>query len=284
MTTTNLKSPNSYKPSNSTSVAKKASTFRRLPAKPIHMAREELATHSRNVSTLSLPPRSPLLEKVSDRSPQASPAHVLSSPKLHTHADPVPPPSIQQSPSRASHTSTTSATQSHLANSHSQSNTPISTTSSRPAPYRPGFQPKGVYRPLTDEFVARRRLIRDGEVQGGITRVERTKLERRLEKLIALHFSCPLFPEVSKQSPHKELNARENRRASSFFDFQGLRGININEPGDLWRGVVRGGLGDTTKMDIRGTLTLVVCRLTLILLFNSFGATNNAMAKRRRCF
>lgn len=261
MTTSNIKSPNSSKSSSSTSMPKKASTFRRLPAKTTHITKTETATHSRNVSTISLPPRSPLPEQLSDGSPRVYPTQMPRSPQFHSHVDPVPPPSIQQAPSRASHTSTTSTTQSQSTNPHSRLNTPISTTSSRPAPYRPGFQPKGVYRPLTDEFIARRRLIRDGDgdVQGGITRVERTKLERRLEKLIALHFSHPLSPEGGKQSLRKGLNARENRRASSFFDFQGLRGININDAGDLWRGVVRGGLGDAAKMDIRGVLPLVVC-------------------------
>ncbi|KJA18547.1 hypothetical protein HYPSUDRAFT_45069 [Hypholoma sublateritium FD-334 SS-4] len=253
MTTSDVKSPNSSKPSSSTSMPKKASTFRRLPARTTHITKTEVVTHSRNVSTISLPPRSPLPEQLSHGSPPVYPTRIPPSPRFHSPVDPAPPLTIQQAPSRASHTSSTSATQSQSTNPHSRMNTPISTTSSRPAPYRPGFQPKGVYRPLTDEFIARRRLIRDDEVQGGIARVERTKLERRLEKLIALHFSHPLSPEGGKQSLQKQLNARENRRASSFFDFQGLRGININDAGDIWRGVVRGGLGDATKTDIRAS-------------------------------
>ncbi|KAJ7684628.1 FYVE zinc finger-domain-containing protein [Mycena polygramma] len=85
------------------------------------------------------------------------------------------------------------------------------------APYRPGFQPKGVYRPRTDEFIAHRKAH---AVSAGYASAERTKLERRLEKLIALH-----FPDERKSStgvgrrPGIAPTMTANRRASSFFEF-----------------------------------------------------------------
>ncbi|KAJ6547038.1 FYVE zinc finger-domain-containing protein [Mycena capillaripes] len=84
------------------------------------------------------------------------------------------------------------------------------------APYRPGFQPKGVYRPRTDEFIAHRKAH---AISAGYASAERTKLERRLEKLIALH-----FPKEGKSTtgvgrrPGIAPAMNANRRASSFFD------------------------------------------------------------------
>ncbi|KAJ7074293.1 FYVE zinc finger-domain-containing protein [Mycena amicta] len=70
------------------------------------------------------------------------------------------------------------------------------------APYRPGFQPKG--------FISHRQAH---AVSAGYASAERTKLERRLEKLIALH-----FPEETRKRPGLAQQANQNRRASSFFD------------------------------------------------------------------
>ncbi|KAI6038458.1 hypothetical protein EDC04DRAFT_3022518 [Pisolithus marmoratus] len=87
------------------------------------------------------------------------------------------------------------------------SNSPLPKATSRPlAPYRPGFQPRGVYRPRTDEFF----LARKTKADAG--RIERTKLERRLEKLIHLHFP---ISEAESAAPKR---ITEHRRASSFFD------------------------------------------------------------------
>ncbi|CAE6437443.1 hypothetical protein ACGC1H_004416 [Rhizoctonia solani] len=95
------------------------------------------------------------------------------------------------------------------------------TACSRPAPYRAGFQPKGVYRHRTEEFEAIRAKKIDGK------RTEEKRLTRRLEKLIDLHFS----------SKEKDAPPPPNRRASSFFDLDlaDLKGKSANE---LWRGVV----------------------------------------------
>jgi hypothetical protein len=133
---------------------------------------------------------------------------------------------------------------------------------SKHAPYRPGFQPRGIYRPLTDDFLAIRRSIRDGG-DGGTKRVERTKLERRLEKLIALHFPYHASSDTLKGKPEKDLRpslgapGRENRRSSSVFDFQSLRSLSLHDASDLLRGVVTGGPSDPTKTDIRGWFDLL---------------------------
>ena len=48
------------------------------------------------------------------------------------------------------------------------------------SPYRPGFQPRGVYRYRTDDYLTARDLVKkEGQV-------ERQRLERRLEKVIAI--------------------------------------------------------------------------------------------------
>ncbi|KAF8610000.1 FYVE-domain-containing protein [Ceratobasidium sp. AG-I] len=91
----------------------------------------------------------------------------------------------------------------------------------RPAPYRAGFQPKGVYRHRTDEFEAARAKRSDAK------RTEEKRLTRRLEKLIDLHFS----PKAEKPAPVP------NRRASSIFDLD-LSDLKSKSANELWRGVV----------------------------------------------
>ena len=66
--------------------------------------------------------------------------------------------------------------------------TPISGTSTQL--YRPGLQPKSVYRLRTDEFAEARKSKRS------VGKTERMRLERQLEKLISLHFSEPAFGNV----------------------------------------------------------------------------------------
>ena len=67
-----------------------------------------------------------------------------------------------------------------------------------------------MYRPRTDEFVEARNQSRD------LGRIERTRLERRLEKLINLHFPPPGQRKV--ETPEPRPVRQENRRASSFWD------------------------------------------------------------------
>ncbi|KAJ8093103.1 carboxypeptidase Y-deficient [Marasmius tenuissimus] len=108
------------------------------------------------------------------------------------------------------------------------------------APYRPGFQPNGFYRPRTDEFLALRRVARDGAESGvGRKRMERTKLERRLEKLIGLHF--PEGKDAAARPVMKE-------RRSSIFDVS-LSDLRSASGSSIWKGVVGGG----AKNDIRAS-------------------------------
>lgn len=133
------------------------------------------------------------------------------------------------------------------------SGSPSTPTASSRTVYRPGFQPKGVYRPLTDDFLSMRRQKRE------MGRVERTRLERRLEKLVELHF--PRDDEGEKttdvsaegKGKGKERPQAPARRASSFFeiDFSELRAKSAS---DIWRGVLesRASAANGGKGDVRG--------------------------------
>lgn len=142
------------------------------------------------------------------------------------------------------------------------------------APYRPGFQPKGLYRPLTDEFLALRRLKRDGDGADGrspgMKRVERTKMLRRLEKLIDLH-----FPSTSQQASRRP---QAHRRASSLFDFD-IRKISISDAGDLLRGVVGGG----DVQDLRGQFSPFQLLYRSSSFPHSRRTEDHTMAGRRTC-
>ncbi|KAF9265740.1 hypothetical protein L218DRAFT_859383 [Marasmius fiardii PR-910] len=84
-----------------------------------------------------------------------------------------------------------------------------------------------------------RRVARDGAENGaGQKRMERTKLERRLEKLISLH-----FPDDGKDAKP----AIPERRLSSIFNVS-LEDIKSAGGSALWKGVVGGNM----KNDIRG--------------------------------
>ena len=148
---------------------------------------------------------------------------------------PVPFP-VQRTPSSSQPpTPAASAASVSPVTSPSPPSTRTSTPVRSTAPYRPGFQPKGVYRPLTDEFLEARRSRRD------IGRVEQTRLERRLEKLINLHFG---------EDADKRATARpkQAKRMSSIWELD-LRSM---APGDLWRGVVQNQGTAGGKADIRG--------------------------------
>ena len=81
-------------------------------------------------------------------------------------------------------------------------------------------------------------------------RVERTKLERRLEKLIMLHFPESGHEEKAKPGPRPLANL--NRRAS-IFDFGSLKSMNFNDAGDLWKGIIASNVMDSAKSDLRGS-------------------------------
>ncbi|KAK7449662.1 carboxypeptidase Y-deficient [Stygiomarasmius scandens] len=170
----------------------------------------------------------------------------------------VPLPSSQvQSPSRTPNVYSRPTSQ-----SPTPRGTPSSMRQSTPTPYRPGFQPKGVYRPRTDEFLSLRRIARDGPESDSSKRIERTKLERRLEKLIALHFPEPGDPQPEKDTGSKELsrpqitpkqksatNAR--RRTSSFFEMS-MDDIRKSVGDNLLRSVLSSSTNSAPrKSDIR---------------------------------
>ncbi|KAI0362345.1 hypothetical protein OH77DRAFT_44645 [Trametes cingulata] len=143
---------------------------------------------------------------------------------------PVPLPHAASSPALTPSTSVSSSV------------TGVSRASGRsPAPYRPGFQPKGVYRPRTDEFIEARNHSRD------VGRIERTRLERRLEKLINLHFPPP-GQQKSESSEHRPM--QQNRRASSFWDLD-FATLKEKSAGDLWREVLQTQASQGSKNDIR---------------------------------
>ena len=142
------------------------------------------------------------------------------------------PVSVQRAPSETPpHTSAAPSP----TTSPSPSSVRTSTLVRFSAPYRPGFQPKGVYRPLTDEFLEVRRSHRDSG------RVEQTRLERRLEKLINLHFG----EGADKRAPARPKQAK---RMSSIWELD-IRNIG---PGDLWRGVIQSQVASGSKADLRG--------------------------------
>lgn len=155
-------------------------------------------------------------------------ASTLGTPPIH---DGLPSHSVTSSPSHG----LTPSTLTSSAAMPSASRAPGRSS----APYRPGFQPKGVYRPRTDEFVEARNQNRDAG------RVERTRLERRLEKLINLHFPPP---GQRKQEASEPRPMQQNRRASSFWDLD----LKNKSAGDLWREVVQSQGSQIGKNDIRG--------------------------------
>jgi rabenosyn-5 len=108
------------------------------------------------------------------------------------------------------------------------------------APYRPGFQPPGFYRPLTDEFLEVRRSHRESG------RVEQTRLERRLEKLINLHFG----EGTDKRAPARP---KQVKRMSSIWELD-IRNLGA---GDLWRGVIQSQVASGSKADLRGVFLFI---------------------------
>ncbi|KAH7927087.1 amidase signature enzyme [Leucogyrophana mollusca] len=188
------------------------------------------AVHSRVTSTTSVN------STIAEDRPFVAPSPIRPPPRTSSMLlPPQPPPQASSPASTSGHAS--------LAPSPVTPNTSPSPSASLPtppptrpiAPYRPGFQPKGVYRPRTDEFFAARRTKAD---EG---RVERTKLERRLEKLINLH-----FPD-GEEEPKRPV---EQRRSSSFFDLD-FRNLASLDAGELWKGVVQSQALQGPKGDIR---------------------------------
>lgn len=103
-----------------------------------------------------------------------------------------------------------------------------------------------MYRPRTDEFSE----YRTKRVDEG--RIEQTKLERRLEKLIALHFPVEnsLEKGVGARKDEVSVNGRgmEKRRVSSFFNLD-LKNMDASE---LWKGVLQSQMIQGSNGDTRG--------------------------------
>ncbi|KAF7295356.1 FYVE-type domain-containing protein [Mycena indigotica] len=248
---------------------RKTSTFRRVPRAPrTPLPSSPLAGgHTRTISSSSLglpAARSPLVAEHSQRpasvfaesSLSSSPSRPSPLPSLvenRRHSTPlnadavaatlattVVPPQRTSSLQPTSPASISRASSATISRQTSPSPAPPSPSALSPptpprqtsAPYRPGFQPKGVYRPRTDEFIAHRQAH---AVSAGYASSERTKLERRLEKLISLH-----FPNEAKRRPGMLPQATQSRRASSFFD------IDI-------KSILSGGKEDTRSAEQRIT-------------------------------
>lgn len=198
-------------------------------------------------------PSVPALD-VSARSPSIRPldSPIASSPPPQSHIPPsrasplppVPPPkAVSPAPSQGY-----SVPQTPASSSSSSSSIPTIRQARSQAPYRPGFQPKGMYRPRTDEFIEFRKAGRDSG------RVERTRLERRLEKLVNLHFP---HPDLVKEKAAVENNRpnTQNRRQSSFFDLT-FNDLRTKSAGDLWKEVITPQPTPGSKADIRCMLVL----------------------------
>ena len=101
-----------------------------------------------------------------------------------------------------------------------------------------------MYRPRTDEFAEARRSKRSAG------KIEQTRLERRLEKLINLHFSEPSEKPKTPQPPPVR------QRKSSLFDldFSELRAKSASE---LWKDVITS-KAQNGKNDIRGERSSMV--------------------------
>ncbi|KAI0780731.1 FYVE zinc finger-domain-containing protein [Trametes elegans] len=184
----------------------------------------------------ALPPI-PAFELQSQRPPSRPSPHAATSPAPPTPAGHEPQPnrssSLVASPTQLPLSLPHVASSPALTPSTSVASTVtgVSRSSGRsPAPYRPGFQPKGVYRPRTDEFIEARNHSRD------VGRIERTRLERRLEKLINLHFPPPGQGKLEAAPEQRPM--QQNRRASSFWDLD-FSDLKNKSAGDLWRDVLQ---------------------------------------------
>ena len=271
---------------------KKSSTFRRLhprpsparaplPSSPLRPQAQSRATSSSSTITrqldLSPPPplhtRVPSINSVISDDNRKSPSHTPNSSLTIPSASsshPLPPstPSlVPPQPTLASVSSTPSPI-----TSPPLSTSPLPSTPSRsPAPYRPGFQPRGLYRPRTDEFSQARKSKHDA------TRVERTKLERRLEKLILLHF--PLQANV----PNGDIKPSIERRRSSIFDLD-LTSLKNMDATDIWKGVVQSQAFQGAKGDLRGMRPFPLASSLIPACIFSCRAADRPVARRRRGF
>ncbi|KAH8116909.1 FYVE zinc finger-domain-containing protein [Phellopilus nigrolimitatus] len=233
--------PSTSKPASRT---RKTSTFRYVPLRPVSSSTPRtsspLASTQARVLSATLPPPSPLSSSQRfDQVPASSHANSASvtpafatppvqsvTPSYVGTETPIPRAVISNSHLRSASTTPPQRTSSlpppPPPKPISPSPTPSSVSSPRTTPststvYRPGFQPKGQARE--------------------IGRVERTRLERRFEKLVDLHFSDSTESQANGNSMKGKEKPPLSRRASSLFelDFNDLRTKSASE---LWRGVL----------------------------------------------
>ncbi|PLW12801.1 hypothetical protein PCANC_13164 [Puccinia coronata f. sp. avenae] len=88
-------------------------------------------------------------------------------------------------------------------------NSPTPSTKCSQVPFRSGFQAKGVYRDRTDELIAIRNSKQESK------RLEEARLQKRLEKLIQLHF--PYQPQPHHQSQELSHQNDQPERCSNSF-------------------------------------------------------------------
>ena len=86
-------------------------------------------------------------------------------------------------------------------------------------------------------------------------RVEQTRLERRLEKLINLHFG----EGADKRAPAR---SKQVKRMSSIWELD----IRNMGPGDLWRGVIQSQVASGSKGDLRGMFLFYISDESLIII------------------
>ncbi|KAH9821322.1 FYVE zinc finger-domain-containing protein [Melampsora americana] len=104
-------------------------------------------------------------------------------------------------------------------NSSSSTSSKFSITPNSQVPFRSGFQPKGVYRNLTDLFIS----FRKGKEE--IKRLEESRLQKRLERLIDLHFPNPFHSNSTSDS-----NSNSTPLLNSFSSLTNHYLSNLIEP------------------------------------------------------
>ncbi|KAH8106780.1 FYVE-domain-containing protein [Cristinia sonorae] len=198
-----------------------------------------------SIPVLDLPASSPNHRPELQLASSPSSQSVMAPPRSSSLVSPPVPPPKPITPTNSQSHSIPSTPASVLSPASSSSSIPTVRQNARSmAPYRPGFQPHGVYRPRTDEYIERRKAGRD------TGRVERTRMERRLEKLINLHFP---HPDQARDKPSENSRpSAQARRQSSFFDLT-FNDLRTKSAGDLWKEVLTTQPAPGSKADIRST-------------------------------
>ena len=146
------------------------------------------ASPSSSSHTMEAPPQPP------SKGPTPSPTPSTSQ-KVLPQTPPSRPVSLPRHPGHTPTHSNTLLVQLPPSTPTSRSETPVPTPPPRAsgsAPYRAGFQPKGMYRSHTDEFLESRARNRESG------RVEQRRLERRLDKVCSnRHTRASFFSSIS---------------------------------------------------------------------------------------